>query len=481
VSVGDSRGIPDPGRLGLHQAFRAWTDPDVADSSFDGLVVLDASALLHLYRVTKAAREQVFATLKRVEDRLWVPHQAATEFHRNRRGVVEVKMAQFREMRSTLTQASAVAVSNLKKSVQRLVEFRQYNMAGRDWDPQGHGLDEKSIHGRLVGLMDSALAELKALQDEHDIGPRDIANEDPILERLDLLTRGRIGKPYSQRQLMKIVSEAIDFRFPNEIPPGYKDAGKRSPYGAAGDYVFWRQVLDRASEEPRYNLIVLVTNDVKSDWWIFGKNGEPIRPRPELGQEMFECAGVQLQLLTLSGFLGTAAAKFPGSVSVETVRSVRRSETMTRIAETVSALRAAASEPLDPDLQSLPPFMFEQLVLALLIAMGYQDVDSVVNALSAGYSIRAVRPHSDFGNGITLVAVERGSGPVGSEYVDALIRAMREHAAESGIVVTMGEFSQATKEAVEAYDIQLIDGRRLLELLYEFLEIGASISTLSDE
>ncbi|MEU7713314.1 PIN-like domain-containing protein [Micromonospora chalcea] len=479
--MSDSLGIPDPGKLGLHQAFRAWTDPDVGDSSFDGLVVLDASALLHLYRVTKAAREQVFATLKRVEDRLWVPHQAATEFHRNRRGVVEGKVAQFREMRSTLTQASTVAVSNLKKSVQRLVEFRQYNMAGRDWDPQGHGLDERSIHGRLAGLMDSALAELKALQDEHDIGPGDIANEDPILERLDLLTRGRIGKPYSQRQLMKIVSEAIDFRFPNEIPPGYKDAGKRSSYGAAGDYVFWRQVLDRASEEPRCHLITLVTNDVKSDWWIFDKNGEPIKPRSELGQEMFECTGARLRLLTLSGLLGTAAATFPGSVSVETVRSVRRSETMTRIAETVSVLRASASEPPDSDLQSLPPFMFEQLILALLIAMGYQDVESVVEGLSLGYSIRAVHPHSNLGSGLTFVAVERGPGPVGSENIHALIGAMREHAAEAGMVVTTGEFSQTAKEAVEACDIQLIDGRRLLKMLYEFLQIGATISTLSDD
>ncbi|MGV9211059.1 PIN-like domain-containing protein [Micromonospora sp. RB23] len=478
--MSDSLGIPDPGKLGLHQAFRAWTNPDVGGPSFGGLVVLDASALLHLYRVTRAAREQVFATLKNVEDRLWVPHQAATEFHRNRRGVVEGKMAQFRDMRLTLSQASAVAVSNLKKSVQRLVEFRQYNMAGRDWAPQVNGLDEKSIHDRLVGLMDSALAELKALQDEHDIGPGDIGNEDPILQRLDLLTRGRIGRPYSQQQLTKIVSDAIDFRFPNEIPPGYKDAGKKSPYGAAGDYVFWRQVLDRASEEPRHKLITLVTNDVKSDWWIFDRNGEPIRPRPELGQEMFECTGAQLRLLTLSGLLGTAATKFPGSVSVETVRSVRRSETMTRIAETVSVLRATASEALDPDLQSLPPFEFEQLVLALLIAMGYQDAESVVDSSTSGYSVRAAHPHSNLASGITLVAIERNSEPIESESIHALMQAMQKHAAESGMVVTTGEFSQTAKKAIGAWDIQLIDGRRLLKLLHEYLEIGATISTLPE-
>ncbi|WP_330440562.1 PIN-like domain-containing protein [Micromonospora sp. NBC_00821] len=479
--MSDSVDIPDLNNLGLHQAFRAWVGPDLAASFLDGLVVLDANTLLHLYRVTRAAREQVLSTLARVEERLWVPHQAAVEFHRNRLEVVNGKMARFKEMRSTLSQASSDAVSNLRKSVIRLVEFRQYNMADRDWDPQEHGLDEESIQKRLDGLMDSALAELKALQDEHDIRPGDVAIEDPVLQRLDVITRGKLGRPYSQRHLMEIVGEAIDFRFPNEIPPGYKDAEKKSPYRAAGDYVLWRQVLDRASEEPRHGLIVLVTNDVKSDWWILDKNGEPIEARPELRQEMFECTGAQLRLLTLSGFLKAAADQFPGSVSDETVRSVRRSETMTRIAETVSVLRATDRDLFDSDLLSLPPFMFEQLVLALLIAMGYQDVDSIADGLAPGPSIRATHPHSTSGDGTILVKVEHYSEPVGGEAIRALKDAMLKYAAESGIVVTTSEFSQAAQEAIVDCDIQLIGGRRLIRLLHEFLGIVFTISTLEDE
>lgn len=450
-------------------------------SLFDALVVLDANSLLHLYRVTKVAREQILSTLERMEDRLWVPHQAAAEFHRHRVEAVKAKMAAFRDMRSTLSQASVGAVSSLKKSVGRLVEFRQYNMADRSWNPEEHGLDEQSILARLDGLMDAALAELRILQDEHDIRPGDVSAEDPVLQKIDRLTRGRIGASYSQRQLMEIVSEAIEFRFPNEIPPGYKDAGKHTPYRAAGDYVLWRQILDRASNEPRHRLIVLVTNDEKSDWWVIGRNGEPVEARSELRQELFEHSGAQLRLLNLSGFLAAAADQFPGSVSDNTVRSVRKSETMARISETVSELRATEGDTAKSNLLLLPPFMFEHLVLALLIAMGYQDVEPVAEVGTPGYSIRAIRRHPNLTTGTTLVEARLSERPVGSDVIRALKDAMHADFAESGIVISVGEFSQAARDEIVGSNVQLIDGRQLLNLLHEYLEIVATISAINDE
>ena len=232
--------------MGLSQSFRAWVEPDPDPGPFirEGLVVLDANVLLHLYRVTAVAREQIFTTLRSVAGRLWIPHQAASEFHRNRLDVVKGKMSQFRETRLILSQANTRAVAEIRKSVVRLTEFRQHNMTDRKWEPQAYGLDEQSIMARLDGVMDPALAELQALQDEHDIGPGDIAFDDPILAHLEDITKGKIGIPYAQESLMQLVREAIEFRFPNEIPPGYKDAEKASAYRSAGDYILWSQVLD---------------------------------------------------------------------------------------------------------------------------------------------------------------------------------------------------------------------------------------------
>lgn len=54
----------------------------MSDAGFfrEGLVVLDASVLLDLSRITPQARRQVLDALSSVGGRLWVPHQAAAEF-----------------------------------------------------------------------------------------------------------------------------------------------------------------------------------------------------------------------------------------------------------------------------------------------------------------------------------------------------------------------------------------------------------------
>ncbi|MBU8857227.1 MULTISPECIES: PIN-like domain-containing protein [unclassified Micromonospora] len=469
---------------GLSQAFRSWTHPETESEPFlgSGLVVLDASALLHLYRVTTAARRQIFAALKSVETRLWLPHQACAEFHRNRLDVVAKKMSQFRETRTTLLSSNAKAVTEIRKAITRLVEFRQYNMTSREWDPQTHGLDEESILGRLDGLLDPALAELKALQAEHDIGPGDVTSADPVLEHFEDLTRGKLGDPYNHRHLMEIVSEAVEFRFPNEMPPGYEDAEKKSPYRAAGDYILWRQVLDRAAQLPNCKHVALVTNDVKPDWWIIDKKGNPLRARPELGQELFEHTGAQLKLFTLSDFLEAAAGQFPGSVSDDIVQAVRKSEAMVRIEEMLNQLRevnASTDGESDgkPDLLSLPPFIFEQLTRVLFIAMGYRDVASAPQERDAGYDIRARHPHSNIGDGWTLIEAKRYAKMVGSDSVRALLGSMRAYGAEAGIFVTTSTFGPASRAIARTNNIQLVDGEHLLRLLSEFLGIDATISS----
>ncbi|MFI5916087.1 PIN-like domain-containing protein [Dactylosporangium sp. NPDC051541] len=54
----------------------------------EGLVVVDTNVLLDAYRYTQAARLELFSALKALGDRLWIPHQVALEFHRNRLTVI---------------------------------------------------------------------------------------------------------------------------------------------------------------------------------------------------------------------------------------------------------------------------------------------------------------------------------------------------------------------------------------------------------
>src|SRR2546428_230868 len=50
----------------------------------DGLIVLDANILLNVYRYSPTTREDFLRLLGSLKDRIWVPHQAAAEYQRNR-------------------------------------------------------------------------------------------------------------------------------------------------------------------------------------------------------------------------------------------------------------------------------------------------------------------------------------------------------------------------------------------------------------
>jgi hypothetical protein len=116
---------------------------------------------------------------------------------------------------------------------------------------------------------------------------------DDYRERITQLFQSRVGTPYKKDQLLDIYHQA-DKRFELQIPPGWKDKGKKT-YGKYGDVILWFQLLEyaRAYNKP----ILFITDDVKSDWFLSAQenNGKP-RPRPELVQEMYVEAGVLLHI-----------------------------------------------------------------------------------------------------------------------------------------------------------------------------------------
>lgn len=76
---------------GLADGFTAYLVPtpeDYTASLRTGLVVLDANVLLNAYRYHEPTRSDLFAILEALGDRLFVPHQAAKEFWKNREATI---------------------------------------------------------------------------------------------------------------------------------------------------------------------------------------------------------------------------------------------------------------------------------------------------------------------------------------------------------------------------------------------------------
>jgi hypothetical protein len=76
----------------MKHLFRGYYRPSKAEFKklwSEGLIIPDASLLLNLYRYSSSARSQLLDVLRKAGEQLWVPHQAALEFERNRLAVIQ--------------------------------------------------------------------------------------------------------------------------------------------------------------------------------------------------------------------------------------------------------------------------------------------------------------------------------------------------------------------------------------------------------
>ncbi|MFD4710546.1 PIN-like domain-containing protein [Streptomyces sp. NPDC058430] len=261
------------------------------------MIALDTNVLLNLYRSNERTRADTLAVLTKLRDRIWIPHQVLVEFWRNREqsAIRHHHSSKAKEARSALDKICRTAQDALDRWVTAVHLKNDKDVTD---SIQGFMASLSSVVGNVGALID-AQAKKDALEGTADTGT------DPVLSALEPLLQGRCGAPLSSEQHAKAVQEAQE-RAEEEVPPGYEDFRTKPPEQAAGDYILWVQLLEEAKS--RTCDVLLVTGDVKKDWWSQRDGDIPARPRKELVLEMRNRAGVGLFMLTPSELLGMADA-----------------------------------------------------------------------------------------------------------------------------------------------------------------------------
>ncbi|MFI1960564.1 PIN-like domain-containing protein [Streptomyces althioticus] len=278
-----------------------------------GLVVLDTNVLLNLYRSNESTRRDTLAALTRLRERLWIPHQVLTEFWRNRESptVRHHHATKANEAGATLdkaVKAARTAVAAWLTAVQLKDNEEVVKRTDRDLTE----LEEAA--GSLKEFI-QAQAVSDALRDTAT------THTDPVLKALEPLLHGRVGEPLSSDEYDKAVKEAQE-RADEGIPPGHEDFRTKEPELAAGDYLVWLQLMTEARH--RGCDVLLVTGDVKKDWWTNRGYDIPPRPRAELLRELREHAGVKLYMLTPSELLRWAKELLELNVDEGSVRDLQQ-------------------------------------------------------------------------------------------------------------------------------------------------------------
>ena len=213
---------------GLGEGFEAYYSASTENwihAYRSGLIVLDTNALLDLYRLSPSARNELFAVLEALKDRIFIPHQVASEFHKRRVDAVVGRLSEIETNRTSLDDARRQAL-NAVRSVARRTHGRE---------------DEANATVKtLESAFETAATFVHRTADEYDLDPDSIATvEDVVLIRLKQIVEGRVGGRPSHEALEEDGREAAR-RAREDIPPGFKDAGKKD--NSYGDYLWWAEV-----------------------------------------------------------------------------------------------------------------------------------------------------------------------------------------------------------------------------------------------
>lgn len=160
------------------------------------------------------------------------------------------------------------------------------------------------------------------------------------------------------------------------------------------------------------------------------------------------------------------------------------SQTPTELmAKAFSALNSALADELLEQIHSLSPKFFEQLVVDLMLAMGYggsqKDAGQATQYTNDG-GIDGIIKEDKLGlDSIYLQAKRYRDNTVGRPDIQAFAGALDMHRARKGVFITTSSFSKDARDFVTMIEkrIVLIDGRELAALMIEH-NVGVSTREL---
>lgn len=285
-------------------------EEDLLSIKADAVFMFDSCALLNLYKSSAKGRSNVLKIISKLSEqgRIWQPHQFCYEYQQHRQEVIKTEVNNYADILKDVERY----FKDLDKVTMK-ISFPKHPLVKME------NLIRDIKNGHKNALKENIL-KIGNLKNKHP----DWSKKDPIQEKLTTLFSNKIGRGYTDEELDAKYSEG-ETRYKKFKPPGYMDAEKdkdditkKKKYG---DLIAWFQILDKAKELQKP--IVLVSDDLKEDWWRMDKKKNRHGPRKELVKEMYSKTGVFFHMMDTEDLLLFAGENLQLKISKKTIEDIK--------------------------------------------------------------------------------------------------------------------------------------------------------------
>jgi restriction system protein len=144
-----------------------------------------------------------------------------------------------------------------------------------------------------------------------------------------------------------------------------------------------------------------------------------------------------------------------------------------KLLQSYRQLRASLSTDLLDRIKAAPPEFFEQLVVDLLVAMGYggshEDAGQAIGKSGDG-GIDGIIKEDRLGLDFVYIQAKRWEGVVGRPQIQGFAGSLEGQRARKGVFITTSGFTQGARDYVSMIEkrIVLVDGQELAELMLDY-------------
>lgn len=276
-------------------------EQDINEAWIKCMFTFDSNALLNLYRYSPNTRNTFFKILENISFRTKITHEAAYRFHRNRQGIIQSQDIVYKTIRDFLK----------KKENEIHQELNSYNRYSH--------MEIDIIRKHLDQSLETISNELEKLQNNQ----QNYTQADPIMDQLTtIFDDAKISEPYNDDKLEDIFEIGKE-RYLKQIAPGYvprQGEKTNDEHVVYSDLIMWFQIIEEAKKQNKP--VILITDDMKEDWWERSSIKQKPIPRRELLKEFFNETKQKIYFYTTEHFIEFAMNKFVNNVDADIINEI---------------------------------------------------------------------------------------------------------------------------------------------------------------